>query len=279
MCPSDTAASPSPTIQCNTNHTMSVIAAAASARSPVLPGAFPPTLPPQSDAAHVHQTGTDGARHEEATSNERTDDAEGGVSVGVDEQNFGGYDLDEEVEDGAGEMDAAAAEFTFARRTMHFLRGERISTVTRPVVELAILMEAGIHITALGPLKNEDKWPRMRARYVRAVSEFSPEDFQSLGIRDKMKTQIYRAQGSLDGKRLWEKYGEIRCEIRTMTSKFPPNLSSMPSGKQLHDVYEKYIIERYRALYVSTSCLCVTISFTDKLPHPFVSAFHVSLTK
>ena len=134
---------------------------------------------------------------------------------------------------------------------MHFLRGERISTTSRPCVELAILMEAGGYITNLGPMKNEVRWPQMRAKHVSCVSEFSDEDFESPGIRDKMSRQIYRAQGTLDGKRLWEKYVEIRSEIRTLTSEFPSNLASMPSGNQLHDVYQKFVVGRYRHLYVS----------------------------
>ena len=148
------------------------------------------------------------------------------------------YDLDDSMEDGAGEMDASAVGFGWDRRVMHFLRGERISTVTRPVVEIAILMEAGIFISDLGPMKNKEKWPKMRAKYIRCVSEFGPDDFESPVVRDKMQTQMYRAQGNLDGKRLWDRYGEYRSELRKMTSMLPSNLASMPSGNQLHDTYQ-----------------------------------------
>ena len=134
---------------------------------------------------------------------------------------------------------------------MHFLRGELITSVTRPLVELVVLMEAGIFISGLGTMKNEEKWPKMRAKYISCVSEFGHGDFQSRDVRGQMQRQTYRAKGGLDGKRLWVKYGEICSELRRLTAEFPPNLVSMPSGNQLHDVYLKFLVERYRKLFVS----------------------------
>ena len=81
----------------------------------------------------------------------------------VDDRNEQGvacFDLDEEMEHRAGEMDAAADGFGWKERAMHFLRGERISTTSCPCVELAILMEASGYISNLGPMKNEVRWPR-----------------------------------------------------------------------------------------------------------------------
>ena len=93
-----------------------------------------------------------------------------------------------------------------------------------------------------------------------------------------MKKQIYCAQGNLDGRRLWEKYGEIRSEIRTMTSFLPKNLASMPSGRQLHDTYQKFIIERYRKIHVSAfHWLIVGLSVVEP-HHLFIHAFNNSLT-
>ena len=162
-------------------------------------------------------------------------------------------------------MDSAASEFSWDRRVMHFLRGEKISTVTRPVVELAIVMEAGAYVTDLGPMRNEDKYPHMHTQYVQCVDKFSPDDFAGQDIRGKMKQQLYRAKLGLDGARLWEKYSLLRCEIRTMTTVLPTNLASMPSGNQLHDVYHKYICDRYRAIHVSElqQCNCFLLAISD----------------
>ena len=63
--------------------------------------------------------------------------------------------------------------------------------------------------------------------------------------------QMYRAQGILDGKRLWEKYGYISSELRTMSAELPSNLASMSSGNQLHDTYTKFLVARYRKINVS----------------------------
>ena len=76
---------------------------------------------------------------------------------------------------------------------MHFLQGDRISTATRPLVELTCLMEAVTFISGLWPIKSKVKWPKMRAKYVLYVSEFSTEGFQSLEVRDQMQTRMYRA--------------------------------------------------------------------------------------
>ena len=82
-------------------------------------------------------------------------------------------------------MDCAASEFRFHQRVMHFLRGEKISTVTRPVVELAIVMEAGIYVTDQGHMRNEDKYPHMHTQYVQCVDKFSPDIFVGQDIRGK----------------------------------------------------------------------------------------------
>ena len=118
-------------------------------------------------------------------------------------------------------------------------------------------MEAGIFITCLGVMKNEAKWPRMREKYVRCLSEFGVSNFQSLDVRDKMMRQMYRAQGILDGKRPWDKYGDIRSELRTMSAELPSNLDSMPSGNRLHDAYTKFLVARYRKINVSCNHVCL----------------------
>ena len=69
--------------------------------------------------------------------------------------------------------------------------------------------------------------------------------------------QMYRAQGILDGKRLWEKYGYISSELRTMSAELPSNLASMPSGNQLHNAYTKFLVARYRKINVSCNHVCL----------------------
>ena len=154
-------------------------------------------------------------------------------------------------------MPLLPGKYTFVTRTMHFLRGERITNETHPVVELACLMEAGIFIFGLSATKNEVKWPRIREKYVRCLSKLGVSNFQSLDVRDKTTRQMYRAQCTLDGKCLWEKYGDIRLELRTMSAELPSNLDSMPSGNRLHDAYTKFLVARYRKINVSCNHVCL----------------------
>ena len=246
--PAQSAASTSPTPHSETNRAvaMAMMAAAASTRAPNTPGG-PPSLPPVNNNNPIHADVNEGDEHEGRAGHRVGDGDEFDGGEFVD----GEDGFDDDLHEGAEELDASAAGYSWERRVMHFLRGEWITSVTRPLVELAVLMEAGIFVSGLGPMKNEEKWPKMRTKYISCVSEFGHGDFQSLEVRDQMQTQMYRAKGALDGKRLWEKYGIFRSELRKMTAEFPRNLASMPSGNQLHDVYLKFLVERYRKLYVS----------------------------
>ncbi len=55
----------------------------------------------------------------------------------------------------------------------------------------------------------------------------------------------------MTGERLWDKFTNFRAECRTLTAKLPTNLSRIPSGNQLHDVFKGYIRDCYKSIYVS----------------------------
>ena len=114
----DHAASPSPTIHSHTNHSISMMATAASARSPMArspiptmasarspipPGVPVPILPP-------HGPGTDVDSNEEAAPDEREEHL--GRGVNVHEEDNGEFDLDDSMEYRVGEMDASAVGFS-----------------------------------------------------------------------------------------------------------------------------------------------------------------------
>ena len=49
------------------------------------------------------------------------------------------------------------------------------------------------------------------------------------------------------GDQLWQKFEDWRKEMRTKyTPKMPCNISSIPSGHQLRDVYKKFALECYK---------------------------------
>ena len=164
------------------------------------------------------------------------------------------YDLDGErleMEEGAPEMDAAVNGFAWHRRVMHFLRQERISATNCPLVEFAVIIQCGEFIVSLGAMKNEVKYPKMLDQYLLALDEFEDCDYESPAVRRAMKHKMYRAQSAHTGRKLWDKYIEIRCECRTLAAELPHDLSRIPSGKQLHDVYDKFLTARCRKIYVS----------------------------
>ena len=160
--------------------------------------------------------------------------------------------LDDAMDENAGELDWAATQFSFFDKVKHFLRGERIKKSNRPMVEIAAVLEAGAFVTSLDTMHNNEKFEKMNERYLQLIDEFEDSAFDSPSIRDSVKTKMYRAQNNLSGERRWAKYGEFKSKCRTMSSKLPTNLASIPSGNQLHDAYKTYLRDRYRFINVST---------------------------
>ena len=104
----------------------------------------------------------------------------------------------------------------------------------------------------LGKIQTADlHHAKMLTCYFQLVREFDTDDFENEDVRDTMLTKRYMAQNNICGEVLWQQFSQIRGELRTLASKFPNNLARMPSGHQLHDLFLAYILERYKALYVS----------------------------
>jgi len=56
--------------------------------------------------------------------------------------------------------------------------------------------------------------------------------------------KLFNAKKVMTGDHLWKKFEDWRKEICTQyTSKLPKDLSSIPSGHQLRDMYKKFIVE------------------------------------
>ena len=160
--------------------------------------------------------------------------------------------LSESSIEGGDHLDMAADGFSFEERILHFLRGQRINAKNRPVVEIAFVIECGTHISDLGPMRSEDKYNKMLERYTSLLTDMGDENWEDLAEKQKMKKKLYRAQAEHTGSRLWDKFLEFRSECRTLAAEMPTNLSSMPSGHQLNDIYSHYLQEKYRKIFVST---------------------------
>jgi hypothetical protein len=124
---------------------------------------------------------------------------------------------------------------------------------TSLLVELAVLIECGTYITDLGAMNNEVKFPKMLERYVFAINEIEDSEFESCSVRQRMEQQMYRAQSGYTGRKLWDKFVEVRSECRTLPARLPHDVSRIPSGKQLNDVYVKFLTNKYLEINVSTT--------------------------
>ena len=92
-------------------------------------------------------------------------------------------------------------------------------------------------------------------RYDNIVRQFDTDDFASATMQDEMTIKLYNGKKDITGDRLWRKFEDWRKEMRTKyTPKMPTNISSIPSGHQLRDVYKKFALECYKLEHVSTIC-------------------------
>ena len=94
----------------------------------------------------------------------------------------------------------------------------------------------------------------MLDKYVSIVQNFKPDDFVLPSLQKKMVTKLYNAKAGLTGECLWAKFVDWRKEIRTKYStKLPKELSSLPSGHQMRDVYKKFVLDSFKEENASSS--------------------------
>ena len=67
-----------------------------------------------------------------------------------------------------------------------------------------------------------------------------------------MTIKLYNGKKDITGDQMWRKFEDWRKEIRTKyTPKLPADVSSIPSGHQLRDVYKKFALNCYKLEHVS----------------------------
>ena len=165
----------------------------------------------------------------------------------------GRFDTDHEFDENAGEFDYAAEGFNFHDRVLHFLRGNFITRNTRLVVEMCILIEAGSSTIAERPTTSERRFQMVHDKYIAIINGFKQEHFgESPDLQALMSRKLYNAKQDMKGERLWDKFKECRGTIRSKYMPLlPNNLATIPSGNQLRDVYNKFILDRYKECNVS----------------------------
>ncbi len=156
----------------------------------------------------------------------------------------------------SGEGDYAVADFSVQQRVMHFLRERIDNRKNRQNVEICLLVEAGSSVSNERATTSDVRNQMMLERYVNLVRSFQADDFVSPSVQEEMAMKLFNAKEGITGAHLWKKFEYWRKESRFLyTPKLPSDLSSIPSGQQLRDVYKKFIVDRFREENVSSSCL------------------------
>jgi hypothetical protein len=181
---------------------------------------------------------------------------------------FGNNDNDTtyHLDDDAFENDYAAENYSFHDRVIYFLGGNSINSTSRKSVEITMLIEAGTIVTDEPTTDVKHRAQMMHEKYVELVEKFPPNNFNPPELKTLMKTKLYQSKQPLNGERLWTKFNDYRSEIRsTYMPKLPNELSTMPSGYQLRDVYNSFELARYKEVNVSTFAASTSVYISYSL--------------
>lgn len=140
------------------------------------------------------------------------------------------------------EFDTAVERFSAQERIIHFLHPNGINNTTRSSVERALIIQAGTIVTDDKTMDSNARNTLLVETYRQLIRGFEDQVFQPLSIKEDMLVKLYQAKTDLNGKELWTKFKDIRADLR---SNF--NISdNIPSGKQLRDVYNAYLVEMFK---------------------------------
>lgn len=164
---------------------------------------------------------------------------------------------DEDVDFGTDECfseydhayDEAADKYSIQERIIHFLHPHLITSVSRPAVERAVVIEAGTIVTDDKTMDVAARNDLMLTSYKNILQAIPENMFQPVSLKDKMLAKLWQGKNDICGDRLWEKFKEVRSDLRT-NYKF--NDHNIPSGQQLRDFHDAWLVGVYRTENVST---------------------------
>ena len=92
----------------------------------------------------------------------------------------------------------------------------------------------------------------MLEKYHNLLRGFSVSDVARPSWPTEMAQCLYNAKKDMTGDHLWKKFEDWRKELHTKYfPKLPKNLTTIPSGHQLIDMYKVFVIQRFREEQVS----------------------------
>jgi hypothetical protein len=146
------------------------------------------------------------------------------------------------------EFDTAVTQFSIQEHIIHFLHPNAINNITRSSVERAIVLEAGTIVTDDKTMDSNARNTLLVETYCQIVRGYEDHVFQPISIKKEMLTKMYQAKMEINGKQLWQKFKDVRADLRANF-----NISNnIPSGKQLRDVYNLFLVNMYKTHEVRT---------------------------
>lgn len=149
--------------------------------------------------------------------------------------------------------DSAAQEFSFHDRVVHYMRGRNVTEKNRAAVELCILCEAGTAVVNSGTTDDQGKATLIVSKYKEILSGFDSSFFSSDSIKTKMSKCLKYSQGEFNGATMWTNYAKFRKEARKIHASLPATFSTMKSGEQLCDVFQRYVINTLKSAPANVS--------------------------
>ncbi len=110
--------------------------------------------------------------------------------------------------------DAEASKYSFLDRLEHYMERALITEDNRKPVELAIMVEAGITVREMDPMKKEVKEKAFLNSYVSIIEEISEERFEDAHTQPAMLLAYTGARKkNMEGGKLWRKYENELNEV------------------------------------------------------------------
>ncbi len=129
---------------------------------------------------------------------------------------------------------AQESEFLFVERLAHYMDWQLIENGNRKVVELAIMVEVGIHTREMDPIKKEEKERDFLSEYLNIICEILDGNFEDPSVCQAMLTAYKGARKKEldDGGQMWRYYEDQLNELHKFRYKFPGvgSISKLPSG-------------------------------------------------
>ncbi len=140
--------------------------------------------------------------------------------------------------------DAEVSKFTFIESLAHYMEGEHISMSNCKLVEICIMIESGIYVQNMDPMKHEKQEKIILRKYTSIINDIEDHQFEMDSVRATMLWQYSGGKKQLTGATLWRNMEKVMTDMWLFVSKFPcvHSTSNLPSGlTQLCHMKQPYI--------------------------------------